>query len=629
MFNRELSGDTSTIIGGLPYTIITRHRLYPGNDKAAQYIYEKFLGYGLQAENHVYTSTGANVIGRKEGYQFPNQQYIICGHFDDCVWSSAPDTIPGADDNASGVCAVLEAARILSQYNFKYTILFIAFDEEEGTNGGYTGSIAYADTARLRGDSILGVINLDMIGYDEDNDHIFQVTTDANSVFLAGVVLSSAGAYARDLIPLMHLGSYGSDQQAFWYVNYHAVAMHENLDEFNRYYHTVNDRFIYLNLPYMTNIVKSAIASLIVLENDFIINFEHDPLQSNYDTLPRIASFVITSNHQIEKHNNSKCTGCPRLYYKAGNGQYMSTFSFYNNLDTFKYLVPGFSPGSVVTYYIAVQDSLGTMVGSLPGGARGFNPPGSIPPPVALTYIIYDRYNICSNDLPKPVPPKQFTYDTIHISHTGTIRDYNLNLTLYHTNDSDLYIWLLRPNVQMFKLSWANGGSGDNYFNTTFDDEASIPITQGTPPFTGSYIPEQPLSSYDNLPWSGDWILRIYNNSQTVTGTLAGWCLYFDYYNPIGIKKNQIPVRTELSQNYPNPFNSSTKINFSLEKKSRVKIVVFDMLGREITVLANDTYNNGDYNMSFNAANLASGLYFYTLFIDGNLYQTKKMVLIK
>ena len=379
----------------------------------------------------------------------------------------------------------------------------------------------------------------------------------------------------------------------------------------------------------MTNIVKAAIASLVVLENDVIINFEHEPLRSNYDSLPRIASFVITSNHQIPRQNISKCIGCPRLYYKVGNGQFTFTYSFYNNLDTFKFLLPGCSPGNMVSYYIAAQDSLGTIVGSLPAGARGITPPGSIPPPKTFTYLILNRYNICSGNIPLSIPPRQIIYDTIHVSHSGAIHDYNLNLTLYHTNDSDLYIWLLRPGNPMIHLSMGNGGSGDNYFNTTFDDEATIPITQGIPPFDGSFIPEEPLSKYDNLPWSGDWVLRIYNNSQTVTGTLASWCLNFDYYYPIGIINNQIPVKSSLSQNYPNPFNSSTRITFSVEKESYVKIIIYDVLGKEVKIIASDIYKGGDYSINFNANNLASGLYFYSMFLDGNLYRTEKMVLIK
>ncbi len=111
--------------------------------------------------------------------------------------------------------------------------------------------------------------------------------------------------------------------------------------------------------------------------------------------------------------------------------------------------------------------------------------------------------------------------------------------------------------------------------------------------------------------------------------SLPSWCLSFEHYDPIGIVNNQVPVKISLSQNYPNPFNSSTKINFFLPKQSHVKIVVYDVLGREVNVIVNSIMNHGEHNMSLDANNFASGLYFYSMYIDGNLFGSKKMILIK
>ena len=178
-------------------------------------------------------------------------------------------------------------------------------------------------------------------------------------------------------------------------------------------------------------------------------------------------------------------------------------------------------------------------------------------------------------------------------------------------------------------MSSNNGGSGDNYFNTTFDDEASIPITSGSPPFTGSYRPEQPLSTFDYLPLNGSWILKVNDNAAGDTGQLASWCLIFQRGVVIGLNNNEQPVQYELSQNYPNPFNSSTRIYFSIAKQSEVKIILYDILGREVKSLVNSKLERGRYDIYFNANNLASGLYFYTMYLDGSLFETKKMVLIK
>lgn len=98
-----------------------------------------------------------------------------------------------------------------------------------------------------------------------------------------------------------------------------------------------------------------------------------------------------------------------------------------------------------------------------------------------------------------------------------------------------------------------------------------------------------------------------------------------------GIEKIEsaiIPTSLELNQNYPNPFNPVTNISYSLPKVSAVKLVVFDVLGREVATLVNETQNAGTYNIDFNASNFASGMYVYRLVTAGQSI-SKKMILIK
>ena len=104
-------------------------------------------------------------------------------------------------------------------------------------------------------------------------------------------------------------------------------------------------------------------------------------------------------------------------------------------------------------------------------------------------------------------------------------------------------------------------------------------------------------------------------------------------------KINLIPRSFELHQNYPNPFNPSTKIAFDLPKDAKVKLVIYDILGREIkTLIHNEFRAAGKYITEFNGSNLASGVYFYRLQVDegrsavadGKTFTAvKKMVLIK
>jgi len=95
--------------------------------------------------------------------------------------------------------------------------------------------------------------------------------------------------------------------------------------------------------------------------------------------------------------------------------------------------------------------------------------------------------------------------------------------------------------------------------------------------------------------------------------------------NPVN---NQVPQVYSLNQNYPNPFNPVTNIKFSIPVAGNVKLVIFDILGREVKTLLNDVKPAGNYVVDFNAAELSSGAYFYRL-ESGNFVETKKMLLVK
>ncbi|MBI5403847.1 MAG: T9SS type A sorting domain-containing protein [Ignavibacteriae bacterium] len=94
--------------------------------------------------------------------------------------------------------------------------------------------------------------------------------------------------------------------------------------------------------------------------------------------------------------------------------------------------------------------------------------------------------------------------------------------------------------------------------------------------------------------------------------------------------QSELPQRYELSQNYPNPFNPTTTIKFAIPKAGIVTMKVYDVAGREvIKIINNQHYNAGYQTQEFNGTMLASGVYFYSLIVNGNLIDTKKMVLIK
>lgn len=103
-----------------------------------------------------------------------------------------------------------------------------------------------------------------------------------------------------------------------------------------------------------------------------------------------------------------------------------------------------------------------------------------------------------------------------------------------------------------------------------------------------------------------------------------------DTLNVIGITNisSNVPDDYLLKQNYPNPFNPVTNIEFSVPKASLVKISVYNILGKEIGILANENFQPGVYRIDFNASNLPSGVYFYRLQAE-SYSETKKMILVK
>jgi hypothetical protein len=94
------------------------------------------------------------------------------------------------------------------------------------------------------------------------------------------------------------------------------------------------------------------------------------------------------------------------------------------------------------------------------------------------------------------------------------------------------------------------------------------------------------------------------------------------------VQEEGMPTEYSISQNYPNPFNPTTKIKFALPQRALTKIIIYDLLGREIQTLLNKELEAGYREVNFDATNFQSGVYFYRI-QSGNFIQTKKMILIK
>ncbi len=259
---RRLSGEIPVKINGNTVTIQSRLYNNPGNNQAFQYIKQQFTKYGLQTQSQSFSTNGVNLFGIKYGTLFPERVCIIGAHYDNLP--TGP-TAPGADDNASGCAAVLEAARLLSGVDLPNTVIFATWDEEEL---GLIGSNAYVSNG-IHGASFLGYINLDMIGWDGNGDRKTEVHTRpiAQSVDLAEKVSQCNEWYDINLLlEIVNPGAINTDHYSFWQGGHTAVGINEEYDgDENPHYHQVTDQFQYLDTAYLNANSRLAIATLATL----------------------------------------------------------------------------------------------------------------------------------------------------------------------------------------------------------------------------------------------------------------------------------------------------------------------------------------------------------------------------
>ncbi|HRG57872.1 MAG TPA: M20/M25/M40 family metallo-hydrolase [Bacteroidia bacterium] len=264
----EISGERGVFLNGSVDTIFSRNRNRPGNELAFKFIRNKLISYGYQVDSASFGSAGGkNIWAKKMGMVYPNKKVIICAHYD--AMPNGPIS-PGADDNAASVATVLEAARLMANYSFEYTIIFALWDDEEY---GLLGSANYANTAYIDNDTIHGVINMDAIAHDSDNDSVARVHAKpiGNSEAIADTVLSVNIQYNIGLnMILVNPGATYSDHASFWNRYFGAVLIIQDWDnDSNPQYHLASDSTYYFNIPYFHKLAKLSIGSAAALAVPF------------------------------------------------------------------------------------------------------------------------------------------------------------------------------------------------------------------------------------------------------------------------------------------------------------------------------------------------------------------------
>lgn len=191
-------------------------------------------------------------------------------------------------------------------------------------------------------------------------------------------------------------------------------------------------------------------------------------------------------------------------------------------------------------------------------------------------------------------------------------------------------VTLTAPNAQSRQIIVNNGGAGDNVLSFFGDAFNYLPNSSIYLPPWAFIKPIVTFGNIGNTLLNGTWSLKVVDNLAGDVGILQGWGLRFNNQTMVGVEpvNNNVPEKFTLYQNYPNPFNPNTTINFDLAKNTNAKIILFDILGREVITLVDEYMKAGSYKYEFDGSSIASGVYFYKI-IAGDFIDTKKMTLVK
>ena len=128
---------------------------------------------------------------------------------------------------------------------------------------------------------------------------------------------------------------------------------------------------------------------------------------------------------------------------------------------------------------------------------------------------------------------------------------------------------------------------------------------------------------------TGDYFATLIIKSNDPTKPSVTIPIHMIVSSTVGIEDEfPLPTVYSLYQNFPNPFNPSTTIKYSIPNEGRVSLIVFNLLGEEVTTLVNEEQSAGNYKVEFNISSLPSGVYFYQL-KAGDYTNTKKMILLR
>ncbi|MFW6176275.1 MAG: M28 family metallopeptidase [Thermoplasmatota archaeon] len=240
----------------------TRYIGTEGNNETTIWLKNKFDSFDLNTYYQNFTYEGkdlSNVIAYHEGKyeEEKDETIILSAHFDSINNQGVNLSAPGADDDASGIAAGIESARILSDYDFNRTIMFCAWNAEEV---GLIGSMYFTENLYKTDWDIKGVYNFDMIGY-LSNGHDIEIHSNHHSESLLDAMtdMDKKLDLSVNITPVTKDPETRSDHYSFWVKGYKACILIE--ETFNPHYHTVKDTIDKISIPMIKSVTQLSIGT--------------------------------------------------------------------------------------------------------------------------------------------------------------------------------------------------------------------------------------------------------------------------------------------------------------------------------------------------------------------------------
>ena len=288
---RKLSGEESVVIGGQEHTITTRYSyaMFLGQDNAKapdylmevlkRWVPEEMITYEpYEYRDAMSAYTWYNIIVTFPGTVRPDEQILYTAHFDSTVQLFDVDQMelaPGANDNGTGVAALLEAIPTFAKTSFERTVKVIFFSGEENQMQGSTAYVAAHSS-----DNIVGVINMDMFGNDPENARCFEihVGTDVLSDPLGEAFAAAIRDYSLDLTYdyFRYVAYDYGDHTPFWRAGIPAMTAMENFTDdstpggcgprpYPKNWHAPTDFIADVNIPYAFDIARAGTITVLRL----------------------------------------------------------------------------------------------------------------------------------------------------------------------------------------------------------------------------------------------------------------------------------------------------------------------------------------------------------------------------